>query len=66
VAEESGNGHETDGSPAGEPQLHVTERMKEVEPILGKRGKWAYVGWVALWVVLLAVILIAYAFLNSK
>jgi hypothetical protein len=66
VAEESGNGRETGEPPEGDSQFHVAERMEEVEPVLGKRGKWVYVGWVALWVVVLAVILVAYAFLNSK
>jgi hypothetical protein len=55
-----------DEPPTNEPELHVTERMKEVEPELGKRGKWVYVGWVALWVIVLALILVAYALLNAK
>jgi hypothetical protein len=43
-----------------EPELHASIRMQEVEPIIGKRGKWFYVGWVALWVLLLLSILVIY------
>jgi hypothetical protein len=55
-----------DEPPTNEPEHTAAERMQEVEPQLGKRGKWFYVGWVALWVIVLAFILVAYALLNSK
>ena len=48
-------------SPAvAEPEFHASIRMHEIEPILGKKGKWAYLGWVTIWVVLLTIVLVIY------
>lgn len=55
---------EEEKQPDAPEPLHASIRMDEVEPIIGKRGKWFYVGWVAFWVVLLTVVLVFYVMAN--
>jgi hypothetical protein len=49
-----------------EDPLHYTVRMDEVEPELGRRGKWTFLLQVLVWVIVLAIVVIGYALMGRS
>jgi hypothetical protein len=39
----------------------VGDRLRETEVSAGKHGRWFYLGWVVIWVAVMALILVMYA-----